>query len=51
MTKVEAILQQANGLSPAERKRGLAAWSEATQAEDWSMFNPDTHRNGGRSRP
>jgi hypothetical protein len=72
MTKLEAILEQANGLSPVEReqllhllsaqafghgvddeaavgKRGLAAWTESTQAEDWSMFYPDALRNGGRT--
>ncbi len=73
MTKLEAILEQANGLSPVERqqllhrlsaqafadtvddeaavgKRGLATWTESTQAEDWSMFYPDTLRNGRRGR-
>ncbi len=73
MTKLEAILEQANRLSPVEREqvlhllsvqafgnsvdddaavgnRGLAAWTESTQAEDWSMFYPDALRNGGRSR-
>ncbi len=68
MTKVEAILEQAHGLSPGEReqllrllaaqafrecadddaavgKRGLAAWTESTQGENWSTFYPDTRRN------
>ena len=72
MTKLEAILEQANGLSPVQReqlvrllsaqafaqggddeagagKRGLVAWTESTQDEDWSMFYPDTLRNGGRA--
>ena len=71
MTRLEAILEQAKGLSPVEReqllhrlsakafgdsvddeaavgKRGLVAWTESTQGEDWSMFYPDTLRNGGR---
>lgn len=30
-------------------KRGLAAWTESTQDEDWSMFYPDALRNGGRA--
>lgn len=74
MTKLEAILEQANGLSPIERQqllhqlsakafgdsvddeaavgsRGHMAWSESTQDEDWSMFYPDTLRNGRRARP
>ena len=72
MTKLEAILEQANGLSPVEReqllhrlsaqafgesvddeaavgKRGLTAWTESTQDEDWSMFYPDTLRNGWKA--
>ena len=71
MTKLEAILEQANGLSPIERerllqllsaqafgdfvddeaavgKRGLAALTESTRDEDWSVFYPDTLRNGRR---
>jgi hypothetical protein len=74
MTKLEAILEQANGLSPVEREqllhrlsakafgdsvddeasvgmRGLAMWTESARDEDWSMFYPDTLRNGGRARP
>jgi hypothetical protein len=74
MTKLEAILEQASGLSPVERgqllrllsaqtfadgaddeaavgNRGLAAWTASTQGEDWSMFYPDTLRDGGRARP
>jgi len=73
MTKLEAILEQTNGLSTVEReqllhllstqafgesvdddaavgKHGLTAWTESTQDEDWSMFYPDTLRNGGRAR-
>jgi hypothetical protein len=73
MTKLEAILEQANGLSSVQReqlvrllsaeafsqggddeaavgKRGLATWTESTQDEDWSMYYPDTLRNGGRAR-
>ncbi len=73
MTKLEVILEQANGLSPSEReellrllsthgfsddteeeaavgRRGLAAWTQSTQVENWSMFYPDALRNGGRSR-
>jgi len=73
MTKLEIVLEQANGLSTVEREqllhllsaqafgesvdddaavgtRGLAAWTESTQDEDWSMFYPDTLRNGGRAR-
>jgi hypothetical protein len=69
MTKVEVILEQARGLSPAEReqlvrllaaqaysegaddeaavgKRGLAAWTESTRGEDWSMFYPQALRDG-----
>ena len=72
MTKLEAILEQTNGLSPVEReqllhllsgqafgdgvdeeaavgKRGLAAWTASTQGEDWSMFYPDTLRNGWKA--
>lgn len=30
--------------------RGLAAWTESAQGEDWSMFYPDALRNGGRPR-
>ena len=30
-------------------KRGHMAWSESTQDKDWSMFYPDTLRNGGRT--
>lgn len=74
VTKVEAILQQAHNLSPAEReelvhclaaqifggcaddeasvgRRGLAAWTESVQAEDWSMYYPDSLRNGESSHP
>jgi len=28
--------------------RGLAAWTESTRGDDWSMFYPDTLRNGRR---
>jgi len=72
MTKLEAILEQANGLSAVQReqlvrllsaqafaqggddeaaagKRGLAVWTASTKGEDWSMFYPDTLRNGGRA--
>lgn len=31
-------------------KRGLSAWTESTQAEDWSKYYPDALRNGGRAR-
>lgn len=31
-------------------ERGLAAWTESTQGEDWSTFYPATLRNGGRPR-
>jgi hypothetical protein len=30
-------------------KRGLAAWTESIQGEDWSMFYPDALRSGGAS--
>lgn len=70
MSKVETILEQANGLSPVEReqllrrlleeaftgapedearvgRRGLSAWTESTRGEDWSMYYPESLRNGG----
>lgn len=73
MTKLEAILEQASGLSRAEREqllrllcaqafgddaddgvavgmRGLTAWTESTQGEDWSAFYPEGLGNGGRAR-
>jgi len=34
----------------AAGQRGLAAWTAATQGEDWSMFYPEALRNGGRGR-
>jgi len=30
--------------------RGLAAWTESTRGDDWSMFYPDGLHNGGRPR-
>lgn len=32
-------------------ERGLAAWTESTRNEDWSMFYPETLRNGGQAHP
>jgi hypothetical protein len=32
-------------------RRGLAAWTESAQGEDWSGFYPDSLKNGGSTRP
>jgi hypothetical protein len=72
MTKLEAILREADGLSPTERQqlahlllaqdsgngadhelavgqRGLVAWTESTQHEDWSTYYPPGLTNGSRA--
>lgn len=47
MLSARVFSQGAGDDDSAAGQRGLALWTESTRGEDWSMYYPDSLRNGG----